>query len=337
MLVGERKLTHSYPHCWRCHNPVIFRATEQWFIGLDHDDLRKKALEEIAKVKWTPEWGDERIHDMVAERPDWCISRQRFWGVPLIIFYCDACGKQLRDYQALAPRAAVFRARRRGRVVHAFRRRASSAGNEMLVRRGEVEKRNRRSGRVVRFGLDASRRAQRKGRPDMARGCVPRRARPISRLVPQFACWSAWASRGRAPYRASRDARLDARRKGRADVEIARQRHVSQGNLREVGRGFAARLGRVAGLHRRHAHVRRDDDAARRGLSQNPQHLPLRAFESFRVRSRARFRSRCRAMGNRRLDASPHGCAGPPMPGVVREFRISSRLPCASTISAPWT
>jgi isoleucyl-tRNA synthetase len=101
MLVGERKLTHSYPHCWRCHNPVIFRATEQWFIGLDHDNLRQKALEEIAKVKWKPEWGEERIHDMVAERPDWCISRQRYWGVPLIIFYCDACGKQLRDYAAL--------------------------------------------------------------------------------------------------------------------------------------------------------------------------------------------------------------------------------------------
>ena len=101
MLVGERKLTHSYPHCWRCHNPVIFRATEQWFIGLDHDNLRKKALAEIAKVKWKPEWGEERIHDMVAERPDWCISRQRFWGVPLIIFYCDACGKQLETTQAL--------------------------------------------------------------------------------------------------------------------------------------------------------------------------------------------------------------------------------------------
>ena len=101
MLVGERKLSHSYPHCWRCHNPVIFRATEQWFIELDHDDLRKNALAEIAKVKWKPEWGEERIHDMVAERPDWCISRQRFWGVPLIVFYCDACGKQLDDFQAL--------------------------------------------------------------------------------------------------------------------------------------------------------------------------------------------------------------------------------------------
>jgi isoleucyl-tRNA synthetase len=101
MLVGERKLAHSYPHCWRCHNPVIFRATEQWFIELDHDDLRKKSLAEIAKVKWKPEWGEARIHDMVAERPDWCISRQRFWGVPLIVFYCEACGKQLKDFHAL--------------------------------------------------------------------------------------------------------------------------------------------------------------------------------------------------------------------------------------------
>ena len=101
MLVGERKLSHSYPHCWRCHNPVIFRATEQWFIELDHDDLRKKSLAEIAKVKWKPEWGEARIHDMVAERPDWCISRQRFWGVPLIVFYCEACGKQLKDFHAL--------------------------------------------------------------------------------------------------------------------------------------------------------------------------------------------------------------------------------------------
>src|SRR5579883_1567267 len=110
-LVGERKLQHSYPHCWRCHNPVIFRATEQWFIQMDNGSasvpapkappLRKLALGEIPKVKWTPEWGQERIHEMSAHRPDWCISRQRVWGVPLIIFYCDKCGNRLEDFAAL--------------------------------------------------------------------------------------------------------------------------------------------------------------------------------------------------------------------------------------------
>jgi isoleucyl-tRNA synthetase len=100
-LVGEGKLTHSYPHCWRCHNPVIFRATEQWFIDLQHDNLRARSLDEIAKVKWFPSWGEERMRKMVAERPDWCISRQRFWGVPLVVFYCEECGELLKDFHAL--------------------------------------------------------------------------------------------------------------------------------------------------------------------------------------------------------------------------------------------
>src|SRR6266403_1580614 len=106
-LLGEQKLSHSYPHCWRCHNPVIFRATEQWFIELDaagrdgSGAIRSRALAEISKAKWTPEWGAERIHSMIAERPDWCVSRQRFWGVPLVILYCTKCKKQFDDYAAL--------------------------------------------------------------------------------------------------------------------------------------------------------------------------------------------------------------------------------------------
>jgi len=105
-LLGEQKLSHSYPHCWRCHNPVIFRATEQWFIdldaaGRDGRSIRARALDEIEKVKWTPEWGAERMRSMIADRPDWCVSRQRFWGVPLVILYCAKCGKQFDDYAAL--------------------------------------------------------------------------------------------------------------------------------------------------------------------------------------------------------------------------------------------
>ena len=92
MLVAERSLVHTYPHCWRCKNPTLFRATEQWFISLDQDGLRQRALEAIRQdVRWIPAWGQERIANMVATRPDWCVSRQRVWGVPIVAFYCRAC------------------------------------------------------------------------------------------------------------------------------------------------------------------------------------------------------------------------------------------------------
>ena len=101
VLMGSAKITHSYPHCWRCHNPVIFRATEQWFIGMENQlpnaTLRQRALDEIKKVKWDPNWGEERISNMVAGRPDWCISRQRVWGVPIPIFFCESCNQPLRS------------------------------------------------------------------------------------------------------------------------------------------------------------------------------------------------------------------------------------------------
>ena len=100
-LLAEGRLDHSYPHCWRCHKPTIFRATDQWFIGLDRNDLRARALEAVKKVEWVPGWGLERISSMVSSRPDWCISRQRVWGVPLVVFYCEECGEALTDRKLL--------------------------------------------------------------------------------------------------------------------------------------------------------------------------------------------------------------------------------------------
>ena len=107
-LMGEFDLNHSYPHCWRCHKPLIFRATEQWFIGMETPVLspkadgknvtfRERALDEISRVTWDPSWGEERISNMIATRPDWCISRQRIWGVPIAVFLCEKCHEPLND------------------------------------------------------------------------------------------------------------------------------------------------------------------------------------------------------------------------------------------------
>ena len=104
-LMGAFDLTHSYPHCWRCHKPLIFRATEQWFISMEtpvlspkgNGTFRERALDEISRVTWDPAWGEERISNMIATRPDWCISRQRIWGVPIAVFLCEACHEPLND------------------------------------------------------------------------------------------------------------------------------------------------------------------------------------------------------------------------------------------------
>lgn len=106
-LFALQKIIHQYPHCWRCKSPILFRATEQWFCSIS--DFADKAMEAIHGVKWIPGWGEDRIASMVKDRSDWCISRQRTWGVPIPIFYCEDCGKEVINPETIAYVADIFR------------------------------------------------------------------------------------------------------------------------------------------------------------------------------------------------------------------------------------
>jgi isoleucyl-tRNA synthetase len=108
-LLAEVTLTHTYPHCWRCKNPTLFRATEQWFVALDQQRLRVRTLDAIRRdVRWIPTWGEDRIFNMVAHRPDWTLSRQRVWGVPIVAFYCDGCDALLLEEPVIEHVARLF-------------------------------------------------------------------------------------------------------------------------------------------------------------------------------------------------------------------------------------
>ena len=106
-LVAKEQITHSYPHCWRCKNPIIYRATEQWFCSVDA--IKDAAVKSCDDIQWKPEWGKERMISMISERSDWCISRQRVWGVPIPIFYCDDCGADIVTPETIAHVAKLFR------------------------------------------------------------------------------------------------------------------------------------------------------------------------------------------------------------------------------------
>ena len=107
-MLWSGESTHSYPHCWRCHQPVIFRATKQWFVRMDHEGFRARAIKAAEQTRWVPQWGLERIRLMLEERPDWCISRQKSWGVPIPAFYCRQCGEVLLTRDVVLKVAEVF-------------------------------------------------------------------------------------------------------------------------------------------------------------------------------------------------------------------------------------
>ena len=110
-LLKEEMMVHSYPHCWRTNDPIIFRATEQWFISMEKGGLRKNALRAINEVTWIPPWGRDRIYGMIENRPDWCVSRQRAWGIPITVFYCASCKEMLFTQETIEHVAALFEKR----------------------------------------------------------------------------------------------------------------------------------------------------------------------------------------------------------------------------------
>src|SRR3972149_34521 len=184
-LLPSRTITHTYPHCWRCKNPTLIRATEQWFIAMEKNNLRQRGLEEIRKVKWIPPWGEERISNMILTRPDWCISRQRGGGC--------AHRRLLRRGVPVRPGRAgahgagggAHGAGGGGRLVSEERRGAAPARHPVSpLRRHPVHQRGRHPGCVVRLRRESRGRAGDPTRSALAGRNVPRGERSAPGLVP---------------------------------------------------------------------------------------------------------------------------------------------------------
>ena len=308
-----RPLTHSYPHCWRHKSPVIYRAAAQWFIRMDEGDGRvhegQGAAARCARRRWTrstrrgfyPENGRARLRDMIANRPDWCISRQRSWGVPLPFFlHKDTGDLHPRTMEILDQAAAIVEAG----GIEAWSRATAEADPRRRRRRALHEEQRHPRG-LVRLGLDLLPRAARHaprdaGAPRLPRQRprgrpLPRRPRPAPRLVPLVAADRLRARRPRALPRPA-DARLHGRQPGPQDEQVARQRHRAAGGEPEARRRDHPPVGRGERLLGRHRRRRQDPRPRRRRLPAHPQHaaLPARQHERLRRRRRMPCRSpRC--------------------------------------------
>ena len=229
-LLGQESITHSYPHCWRCHNATIFRSTEQWFVGMERNDLRARTLKAIKAVKWMPAWGEERISNMIATRPDWCISRQRVWGVPIVVFYCENCQEPLTDRKILDHVVKLFA--EYSADIWYERSAAELIGPGVKCSRcGGAEFRKETD--ILDVWLDSGVSHLAVLTPEngnaVAIQLVPGGRRSVSRLVPQLAAWWAWLSEvkrrtGNAPLTAGRWTNKGARCPSRSASASSRKR-----------------------------------------------------------------------------------------------------------------
>jgi isoleucyl-tRNA synthetase len=288
-LLGRSDIFHSYPHCWRCHHPVIFRATEQWFINIDTPmqnpdgsptTFRQRALDEIDQsVKWDPAWGRERIANMIATRPDWCISRQRIWGVPIAVFLCESCHQPLND--------CILN----GRIIELLEKEGveawhTPAADTLLphgahcANCGGATFRRETDILDVWFDSGASWHAVLEQEPGLT---------PPADLYfeggDQYRGWFHTSLLTSVGVGEKHEARA-----GPRHVQIARQRRRPRRHRRPTRRGDCSPLGGQRRLSRRRRLQRADHAAARRELPQAAQHVSLSAGKSRWIRSGVRRR-----------------------------------------------
>ncbi len=298
-LLARGTLRHSYPHSWRSKAPLIYRATPQWFIRMDGPEhIRDRALAAIDATTFVPAKGQNRIRSMVAARPDWCVSRQRAWGVPIPVFVDRRTGEPLRDPAVLE------------RVVAAFRAEGADAWYSSppvpLPGRGPRPRRLRAGhghrGRVVRERLHP-RLHPGVARPALARRPLPRGLGPAPRLVPLLPAGGGRHPRPR-PLRRRAHPRLRARRVRPQDEQVGRQRHRPSGGHRPVRRRHPAAVGDVVGHQRGPAHRPRGAQAAGGAVSPPAQHPALAARRAGRLHG-GRARAPRGAAGAGALGAAP--------------------------------